>query len=92
MRAPEQVGRTAGLMLDRDFGLAGTAELVAGRTDLAKVTIRGAGLGPVGGLVQVGDVFALAAVRKTNRPAPPPVAARRARSSPRRRVPSPRPA
>ena len=73
VRAPEQVGRTAGLMLDRDFGLAGTAELVAGRTDLAKVTIRGAGLGPVGGLVQVGDVFALAAVRKTNRPAPPPV-------------------
>ena len=73
VRAPEQVGRTAGLMLDRDFGLTGTVEPVAGKGDEARVLVRGAGLGPVTGLVQVGDVFALAAVRKTNRPAPAPV-------------------
>jgi hypothetical protein len=72
-RAPELVGRTAGLLLDRDFGLAGTVEPVAGKPDEAKVVIRGGALGPVERLVQVGDVFAVAAVRKTNRPAPPPV-------------------
>ena len=73
VRGPEQVGRTAGLMLDRDFGPTGTVEPIAGRADEAKVLVRGAGLGPVTGLVQVGDVFAISAVRKTNRPAPPPV-------------------
>jgi tetratricopeptide (TPR) repeat protein len=73
VRAPEQVGRTAGLMLDRDFGLAGTVEPIAGRADEVKVLVRGSALGPVDGLVQRGDIFALAAVRKTNRPAPAPV-------------------
>jgi hypothetical protein len=73
VRGPEQVGRTAGLMLDRDFGLTGTVEPIAGKADEVKVLVRGAGLGPVTGLVQVGDVFAVSAVRKTNRPAPPPV-------------------
>ncbi len=73
VRAPDQVGRTAGLMLDRDFGLAGTVEPVPGKADEVKVLLRGAALGPVTGLVQTGDVFAVAAVRKTNRPAPAPV-------------------
>ena len=73
VRAPEQVGRAAGLMLDRDFGLVGTVEAVAGRTDEVKVLLRGSGLGPMSGLVRNGDVFAVAAVRKTNRPAPAPV-------------------
>ena len=73
VRAPEQVGRTAGLMLDRDFGLGGTVEPAVGKADEVKVMVRGSGLGPVNALVQVGDVFAVAAVRKTNRPAPPPV-------------------
>ncbi|AMV30353.1 hypothetical protein VT84_38530 [Gemmata sp. SH-PL17] len=72
-RAPELAGRTAGLMLDRDFGLVGTVEAIGGKSDEAKVLIRGSGLGPVKDLVQTGDVFAVAAVRKTNRPAPPPV-------------------
>lgn len=72
-RAPELVGRTAGLMLDRDFGLVGTVEAITGKTDEVKVLVRGAGLGSVKDLVQRGDVFAVAAVRKTNRPAPPPV-------------------
>ena len=72
-RALEFAGRTAGLILDRDFGLVGTVEAVAGKPDEAKVLIRGSGLGPVKDLVQNGDVFAVAAVRKTNRPAPPPV-------------------
>lgn len=73
VRAPELTGRTAGLMLDRDFGLVGTVEAVAGKTDEARVLVRSAGLGSVKGLVQAGDVFSVAAVRKTNRPAPPPV-------------------
>jgi hypothetical protein len=73
LRAPEQVGRTAGLMLDRDFGAVGTVEPIAGRADEVKVLFRSSALAPVSGLVQVGDVFAVAAVRKTNRPAPPPV-------------------
>jgi hypothetical protein len=73
VRGPEQVGRAAGLMLDRDFGLTGTVEPIPGRPDEVKVLVRGGGLGAVGGLAQPGDVFALAAVRKTNRPAPPPV-------------------
>lgn len=72
-RAPELIGRTAGLMLDRDFGLAGTVAPVAGRTDEVRVLVRGSGLAPVKDFVQVGDVFAVAAVRKTNRPAPAPV-------------------
>ncbi|MBM3981406.1 MAG: hypothetical protein FJ304_14190 [Planctomycetes bacterium] len=73
VRAPDQVGRAAGLMLDRDFGLVGTVEPVPGRLDEVKVLLRGSGLGPTKDHVQAGDVFALAAVRKTNRPAPPPV-------------------
>ncbi len=73
VRAADQVGRAAGLLLDRDFGLTGTVEPVAGKADLVKVSIRGSALGPVNNHVQAGDVFALAAVRKTNRPAPAPI-------------------
>ncbi len=72
-RAPELVGRTAGLMLDRDFGLVGTVKAIAGKVDEVEVVVRGAGLESVKHMVQNGDVFAIAAVRKTNRPAPPPV-------------------
>lgn len=72
VRAPELAGRTAGLMLDRDFGLVGTVE-PGGKPDEARVVVRGGALGPVNELVRVGDVFAVAAVRKTNRPAPPPL-------------------
>ena len=73
VRAPDQIGRAAGLLLDRDFGLTGTVELDPNAPDAARVLVRGAALGPIGGLVQPGDVFAVAAVRKTNRPAPAPV-------------------
>jgi tetratricopeptide (TPR) repeat protein len=72
VRAPELVGRTAGLLLDRDFGLAGTVEATAGKTDEVKVTVRGGQLGPAERFVKEGDIFAIAEVRKTNRPAPPP--------------------
>ncbi|HEY1190357.1 MAG TPA: tetratricopeptide repeat protein [Gemmata sp.] len=71
LRAQELAGRTAGMMLDRDFGLVGTVEPVAGKGDEAKVLVRGAGLGAVKNFVRPGDIFAVAAVRKTNRPAPP---------------------
>jgi hypothetical protein len=73
VRGADQLGRAAGLLLERDFGLAGTVEAMPGRTDLVKVQLRGAALGTVSTQVAVGDVFAVAAVRKTNRPAPPPV-------------------
>lgn len=70
-RAPELVGRTAGLMLDRDYGVTGTAELIPGKLDDVKVKLRGGELGS-GGQVQVGDVFAVSAIRVTKREAPPP--------------------
>lgn len=73
VRAADQVGRAAGLLLDRDFGLTGTVETTIGRPEAVKVLVRGSALGPVNALVQPGDVFALAAVRKTNRPAPAPI-------------------
>ncbi len=73
VRAPELVGRTAGLMLDRDFGLSGTVEPIVGKGEEAKVTLRAGQLGPVDKFVKVGDVFAVSQVTKTNRPAPPPV-------------------
>lgn len=73
VRAPDQIGRAAGLLLDRDFGLTGTVELNPATPDAVRVLVRGASLGPIGGLVERGDVFAVAAVRKTNRPAPSPI-------------------
>lgn len=73
VRAPDQIGRAAGLLLDRDFGLTGTVELSPATPDSVRVLVRGAALGPIGGLVERGDVFAVAAVRKTNRPAPSPI-------------------
>lgn len=73
IRAADQVGRAAGLLVDRDFGLTGTVEPIPGDPKTVKVIVRGSALGPVTGLVQQGDVFAVASVRKTNRPAPPPV-------------------
>ena len=73
VRAPELVGRTAGLMLDRDFGLSGTVEPIAGKGDEAKITLRAGHLGSVAKFVKVGDVFAVSQVSKTNRPAPPPI-------------------
>ncbi|MCS6866618.1 MAG: hypothetical protein RMJ56_02815 [Gemmataceae bacterium] len=68
--APEQVGRVAGILLDRDFGIVGTVEPLAGSKELVKVILRAADLGPVQQGVKIGDVLALAGVRKTNRPAP----------------------
>ncbi|HEV3437448.1 MAG TPA: hypothetical protein VG122_08815 [Gemmata sp.] len=73
VRAPEMVGRTAGLMLDRDFGLVGTVEPILGNAKEVKVIVRGGQLGPVGRFVKAGDVFAVSEVFKTNRAAPPPV-------------------
>jgi tetratricopeptide (TPR) repeat protein len=71
VRAPELVGRTAGLMLDRDFGLAGTVE--PGPRDEARIILRAGQIGRVDRFVKVGDIFAVSQVTKTNRPAPPPV-------------------
>jgi tetratricopeptide (TPR) repeat protein len=70
VHAPEQVGRVAGILLDRDFGVVGTVEPLAGLKDEVKVILRGANLGPVQQRVQRGDILALSGVRKTNRPAP----------------------
>lgn len=72
-RAPELVGRTAGLMLDRDFGAAGTVEVIDGKPGEVRVRVRGGKLGPLDRVVAEGDVFAVARInRAANRPAPPP--------------------
>ncbi|MCE9565632.1 MAG: hypothetical protein K8U57_26720 [Planctomycetes bacterium] len=74
VRASEMVGRTAGLMLDRDFGLTGSFDPVAGKVDSVRVSVRGGQLGPFDErMVKVGDVFSVSQVFKTERPAPPPV-------------------
>lgn len=70
--APALVGRAAGLMVDRDFGLAGTVE-PGWRPDEATVKFRGAALGPVGRLVQPGDILAVARVSRSTRAAAPVV-------------------
>jgi hypothetical protein len=71
-RAPEMVGRIAGLMLDRDFGLDGTVEPIIGNTREVKVIVRGGQLGPLTRFVQKDDIFAVSEVTETKRPAPPP--------------------
>jgi len=70
VRAPELVGRAAGLLVGRDFGPAGTVEPVEGNADAAKVRIRAGTAGSLDKLVQVGDVFAVSRVTQTSRPAP----------------------
>jgi hypothetical protein len=72
VRAPEMVGRTAGLMLYRDFGLVGTIEVPLAPKEELRVVVRGGELGPLDRFVKAGDVFAVAQVTKTSRPAPPP--------------------
>ena len=72
-RSPEVVGRTAGLMIDRDFGLAGTLDPVVANATEVTVRFRGEKLGPVDRLVKEGDIFALSRIKKAaNRAAPPP--------------------
>jgi tetratricopeptide (TPR) repeat protein len=71
IQAPELVGRAAGMMIDRDFGVEGTVEPTAGRPDEAHIRFRGGQLGPVDRLVKKGDVFAVAKIIRTNRSAPP---------------------
>ncbi len=72
-RAPELVGRTAGLMIDRDFGLAGTVEPIPGTVEQVMVRFRGGKLGPIDRFVKEGDIFAVSQITRTTRPAPPPV-------------------
>jgi tetratricopeptide (TPR) repeat protein len=73
VRTPDLVGRTAGLMIDRDFGTVGTVEPIAGKDDVVRVRFRGGKLGPLDRVVKPGDVFAVSRVTRTTRPAPPPV-------------------
>ncbi|MBX9624722.1 MAG: hypothetical protein K2X82_13025 [Gemmataceae bacterium] len=67
--APELVGRAAGLMIDRDFGLAGTVE--PGKEGVATVRFRAAGLGPVGRHVAAEDILAISRITQTKRAAAP---------------------
>ena len=73
-RSPELVGRIAGLLIDRDFGIDGTIEFPVKPGDEVTVRVRGAGLGPLDRFVKAGDVFAVAGVRKSARPPGPPPA------------------
>ena len=72
IRAPELVGRAAGIMIDRDFGSAGTIE-PGSKPDEVRLVLRGGNLISTDKLATAGDVFAIAQIRQTNRPAPPPV-------------------
>ncbi len=72
-RSAELVGRIAGLMIDRDFGLTGTLDPAAANATEVTVHFRGSKLGPIDRLVKAGDVFALSRIsRAANRAAPPP--------------------
>ncbi|MBX9584155.1 MAG: hypothetical protein K2X87_27975, partial [Gemmataceae bacterium] len=68
--APEVVGRAAGLMIDRDFGLAGTVEPVAGK-DEAVVRFRGGKLGPLDRHVKKDDILAVSRITKSSRASAP---------------------
>lgn len=70
VRSAELVGRTAGLLLDRDFGLDGTVELIPANATLVNVLVRGGQLGPLDRFVKPGDVFAVSEVFAINRKAP----------------------
>ncbi|QDU24330.1 tetratricopeptide repeat protein [Urbifossiella limnaea] len=70
VRAPELVGRAAGLLVGRDFGPAGTVEPVEGNADVVKVRIRAGTAGPLDKLVQKDDVFAVSRVTQSSRAAP----------------------
>jgi tetratricopeptide (TPR) repeat protein len=70
VRTPELVGRSAGLLVGRDFGPAGTVEPVEGNPDAARVRFRAGTAGPLDRLVAVGDVFAVSRVTRTSRTAP----------------------
>jgi tetratricopeptide (TPR) repeat protein len=73
-RTPELVGRTAGLMIDRDLGVEGTLDPAPANATEVTVRFRAGKLGPLDRLVKPGDVFALARIaRAGNRAAPPPV-------------------
>lgn len=71
--APELVGRAAGLMIDRDFGLAGTVEPATGK-DEAVVRFRGAKLGPLDRHVAAGDILAVSRIAKSEQARSAPVA------------------
>jgi hypothetical protein len=72
-RSPELVGRAAGLIIDRDFGLAGTLDPAAANATEVTIRFRGGKLGPIDRYVKNGDIFALSRITKAaNRPAPPP--------------------
>ena len=58
------VGRTAGLMLEPDFGPTGTVEVEGGNNETARILFRGSAIAAPDKLVKVGDVFAVSIVRE----------------------------
>lgn len=69
-RAPEMLGRAAGLLLDRDFGLTGTVDPPAPgelSAEHVRVRFKAGQLGPLDRFVQPGDVLAVAAIRRADR-------------------------
>ncbi len=67
--------RSASLLIDQDFGATGTIEPIEGRKDEVRVRFRGGQLAGFDRYVEAGDVFAVAAVRRTSRQAAEPVRA-----------------
>ena len=73
VRTPDLASRSAVLLLDKDFGPTGTIEVIDGRKDEVRVRIRGGRLGSLDSYLQVGDVFAVVAIRRLPRAATEPV-------------------
>lgn len=68
-RDPQEVGRLAGLILERDFGPVGTIEKLSTEKNRVRVHFRGGKLPGFERFVKVGDVFAVAVVSEPPRPA-----------------------
>ncbi len=67
VRVPELVGRTAGILIDRDFGLDGTVEPILGNPKEVKVIVRGGQLGLLGSVRETGGCICGLRVSVTNR-------------------------
>jgi tetratricopeptide (TPR) repeat protein len=64
VRAADMVGRTAGLMLEPDFGPVATAEVEGGNNETCRILFRASAIVAPEKFVKAGDVFAVSLVRE----------------------------
>ncbi len=70
-RSPEELGRGLSLILERDFGPVGTVQTSPLGPENVRIVLRGNQLGSYQRWVREGDIFVVAQVFRTDRPAPP---------------------